>query len=101
MKRNREAMVHRLKRDVRRLRTLIGVAVVMAGCLSACAQATNAPAHLNYDSFRMVSDRNIFNPNRVAGFHLIRTGFSAGFIGGLPPCAQAGRARLSIITRRE
>ena len=66
MKRNREAMVHRLKRDVRRLRTLIGVAVVMAGCLSACAQATNAPAHLNYDSFRMISDRNIFNPNRVA-----------------------------------
>ena len=30
------------------------------------AQQTNAPARLNYDAFRMISDRNIFNPNRVA-----------------------------------
>lgn len=29
------------------------------------AQSTNAPAALNYDAFRMISDRNIFNPNRV------------------------------------
>lgn len=29
------------------------------------AQTTNAPARLSYDAFRMISDRNIFNPNRV------------------------------------
>jgi len=29
------------------------------------AQSTNAPARLSYDAFRMISDRNIFNPNRV------------------------------------
>lgn len=29
------------------------------------AQPTNAPARLSYDAFRMISDRNIFNPNRV------------------------------------
>ncbi len=30
------------------------------------AQNTNAPARLTYDSFRMISDRNIFNPSRYA-----------------------------------
>jgi hypothetical protein len=30
------------------------------------AEQTNAPARLNFDSFRMISDRNIFNPNRYA-----------------------------------
>ena len=29
------------------------------------AQTTNAPAQLSFDAFRMISDRNIFNPNRV------------------------------------
>ena len=29
------------------------------------AQSTNAPTRLSYDAFRMISDRNIFNPNRV------------------------------------
>lgn len=33
---------------------------------SSFAQSTNAPAKLTYDSFRTVSDRNIFNPNRYA-----------------------------------
>ena len=33
---------------------------------SALAQTTNAPARLSYDAFRMISDRNIFNPNRYA-----------------------------------
>jgi len=30
------------------------------------AQPSNAPSRLNYDSFRVISDRNIFNPNRYA-----------------------------------
>lgn len=30
------------------------------------AQSTNAPTRLDYDSFRLISDRNIFNPDRVA-----------------------------------
>ena len=30
----------------------------------AAAQSTNAPAVLDYSSFRIVADRNIFNPNR-------------------------------------
>ena len=30
------------------------------------AQQTNAPTRLSYDSFRVISDRNIFNPNRYA-----------------------------------
>jgi hypothetical protein len=30
------------------------------------AQSTNAPSRLTFDAFRVVSDRNIFNPNRYA-----------------------------------
>jgi hypothetical protein len=30
------------------------------------AQTTNAPSRLSFDAFRVVSDRNIFNPNRYA-----------------------------------
>lgn len=66
MKRNWESIVHSLKRDVRWLRRLIGVAMVMASSQAVFAQTTNAPARLSYDAFRMISDRNIFNPNRVA-----------------------------------
>lgn len=48
------------------LRALI-VMVMAAVCLgSSFAQSTNAPTKLTYDSFRTVSDRNIFNPSRYA-----------------------------------
>jgi hypothetical protein len=46
------------------------VAIAAAGSLSAVGQSTNAPAaapaRMTFDAFRMVSDRNIFNPNRYA-----------------------------------
>ena len=44
---------------------LLAVAFVSMG-QSGFSQSTNAPARLTYDSFRTVSDRNIFNPNRYA-----------------------------------
>ncbi len=66
MKRNWASIVQSLKPNVLLLRTLIGGAVVVACSQSAFAQTTNAPARASYDSFRMISDRNIFNPNRVA-----------------------------------
>jgi hypothetical protein len=54
--------------------------VVIIGLLlshaSGLAQPTNAPVPLNYDAFRMISDRNIFNPNRV-GRGAARTARSA------------------------
>ncbi|HNT14456.1 MAG TPA: hypothetical protein PKO21_06295 [Verrucomicrobiota bacterium] len=34
---------------------------------SSRAETTNAPAQLDYAAFRMISDRNIFNPNRRPG----------------------------------
>lgn len=34
---------------------------------SSRAETTNAPSGPDYDAFRMISDRNIFNPNRRAG----------------------------------
>jgi hypothetical protein len=40
------------------------VAVLMAGGLFAAAQSTNAPARTDYSSFRVIVERNIFNPNR-------------------------------------
>lgn len=43
------------------------VAVAIFGAAETIqAQSTNAPTRLTYDSFRTVSDRNIFNPNRYA-----------------------------------
>jgi hypothetical protein len=36
------------------------------GTPESLAQATNAPSRLTFDAFRVVSDRNIFNPNRYA-----------------------------------
>jgi len=48
-----------------RLLVLLGLAVVLGGQMG-FAQSTNAPARLSYDSFRTISDRNIFNPNRYA-----------------------------------
>lgn len=46
-------------------------ALVMVVLFAVCSQAsfaqtTNAPVRLTYDSFRTISDRNIFNPSRYA-----------------------------------
>jgi len=46
-------------------------ALVVGALFAVCSQAsfaqtTNAPARLTYDSFRTISDRNIFNPSRYA-----------------------------------
>jgi len=40
---------------------------------SAAAQTTNAPSSLDYSSFRIISDRNIFNPNRTGRFRSSRS----------------------------
>ena len=52
------------------LRKLTAVAMLIVCSWSAVAQSTNppatAPAKLTYDSFRTISDRNIFNPSRYA-----------------------------------
>ncbi len=48
------------------VRLVIVMAVVVVGSQNNFAQSTNAPARLSYDSFRTISDRNIFNPNRYA-----------------------------------
>ena len=50
---------------------VLSVIVMLAACSwPAFAQSTNAPANtpakLTYDSFRTISDRNIFNPSRYA-----------------------------------
>lgn len=49
---------------------LVGVLLVAALLLVltslAMAQSTNAVSRLDYNSFRMISDRNIFNPSRYA-----------------------------------
>jgi hypothetical protein len=50
----------------RLVRALLGLAIVAVGLYQAFPQPANAPAKLTYDSFRTVSDRNIFNPNRYA-----------------------------------
>jgi hypothetical protein len=42
------------------------IALLTWSMTSAVAQSTNAPSRLDYNSFRMISDRNIFNPNRRA-----------------------------------
>ncbi len=45
---------------------LIVIGVASWGATPSSAQSTNAPTRLSYDSFRTISDRNIFNPNRYA-----------------------------------
>jgi hypothetical protein len=45
---------------------LVLVAVLGWGLAGAQAETTNAPARLDFNSFRMISDRNIFNPSRYA-----------------------------------
>lgn len=50
-----------------RLRALIAItmAMLLSG-VNGWTQQTNAPSRSSYDSFRVISDRNIFNPNRYA-----------------------------------
>ncbi|MBI3849749.1 MAG: hypothetical protein HY298_05595 [Verrucomicrobia bacterium] len=52
-----------LKRELQRAWLL--ALLLVAGPL-ATAQQTNAPARLNYESFKLITDRNIFNPNRTS-----------------------------------
>lgn len=53
--------------EVTAVRSFVISAILLAlGMTSGWAQPTNAPARLSYDSFRVISDRNIFNPNRYA-----------------------------------
>ena len=40
--------------------------LLCAGGLTARAETTNAPVHASFSDFQIVSDRNIFNPNRYA-----------------------------------
>jgi len=39
-------------------------AFVMTGCVAAFAQETNAPSQTDYSYFKLIGDRNIFDPNR-------------------------------------
>lgn len=43
---------------------LLGLALAVVSTVVAVAQSSNAVAPLSYDSFRTISDHNIFNPNR-------------------------------------
>ena len=59
-----EIQMTKIETNLRKL--LIVSAVLSLSALSALAEPTNAPIRLNEDSFRVISDRNIFNPNRFA-----------------------------------
>jgi hypothetical protein len=65
MSRNR-SKVQSLTPKVLRIQALWMVALAAVGSFAAFGQSTNAPTRLTFDAFRMVSDRNIFNPNRYA-----------------------------------
>lgn len=45
---------------------LFGVVLTLLAAARSVAQSTNGVAPLSYDSFRTISDHNIFNPNRYA-----------------------------------
>jgi len=47
-----------------RTRTVV-FAALMAAAVAATAQSTNLPAQLDYASFKIIADRNIFNQNRT------------------------------------
>lgn len=42
------------------------VALMFVASPLAVAQDTNAPSRLSYESFKLITDRNIFNPNRTS-----------------------------------
>lgn len=60
------ANTHRPTSNAQQRRQLAIVALLLVSAITGFAQFTNAPTRLTYDSFRTVSDRNIFNPNRYA-----------------------------------
>ena len=43
-----------------------GLLLFLACCFVSRAQSTNAPARLDYPSFKIITERNIFDPNRSA-----------------------------------
>jgi hypothetical protein len=45
-------------------RTLVALILLMTTSLVSRAQSTNAPASLDYQSFKIITERNIFDPNR-------------------------------------
>jgi hypothetical protein len=45
---------------------LVSLALALTSVFIAAAQTTNAPAAINYSSFQIVLERNIFDPNRYA-----------------------------------
>jgi hypothetical protein len=45
-------------------RMWIALVLLMGICLKVGAQETNSPSRLDYPTFRLISERNIFNPNR-------------------------------------
>ena len=45
---------------------IVIVVALFCGLTKGQSEPTTAPSRLSYDSFRMISDRNIFNPNRYA-----------------------------------
>jgi hypothetical protein len=58
---------HRTLRTARRAPVLYGLVVLTAGMMLGvgnCAAQTNTDAGPTYDSFRVITTRNIFNPNR-------------------------------------
>lgn len=64
MKQNRRSEIRNRKSEANALSWIVAVVALFCWEQSAVSQTTNAPTKLSYDSFRTVSDRNIFNPNR-------------------------------------
>jgi hypothetical protein len=62
----RNSKSERLFRFVIRKSSIVMLLVLLTNNVEALAQSTNTSNRLSYDSFRMISDRNIFNPNRAA-----------------------------------
>ncbi len=48
------------------LRAFISLVLLASAVLAASAQPTSSPAPLDYSAFRVITDRNIFNPHRYA-----------------------------------
>jgi hypothetical protein len=67
---DRKSNVQSPKSKVGLLRVVAVIALLASASQMVAAESTNAPAkaptQLTFDSFRPVSDRNIFNPNRYA-----------------------------------
>ena len=64
MKPSSEIQMTKIQTNLRKL--LVVSAALSLTVLNALAEPTNAPVRLNEDSFRVISDRNIFNPSRFA-----------------------------------